>query len=53
MKKVLFINTTFGTGGAPKVPRDLFERLGSMSEYKAYFAYGRGPKVSIDNVIKM
>jgi len=53
MKKVLFINTTFGTGGAPKVAKDLFEYLGNVPEYKVYFAYGRGPEVSIDNVIKI
>ncbi len=52
-KKILFINTTFGGGGAPKVARDLFFYLNKTEGYEAYFAYGRGPKSDNPRVIKI
>ncbi len=53
MKKILFINTTFGSGGAPKVARDLFDELKKGGDFEPFFAYGRGLKVDEKNVIKI
>jgi glycosyltransferase involved in cell wall biosynthesis len=53
MKKILFINTTFGGGGAPKVARDLFDHINKTNGYEAYFAYGRGTKSDNPRTIKI
>lgn len=53
MKKILFINSTYGTGGAPKVAKSLFDYLNKDSGYEAYFAYGRGEEAEEKNVVKI
>lgn len=52
MKKILVINTFLEGGGAARVSYDLFDFLNSKPGYRAYFAYGRGPRVNNPRAIK-
>lgn len=45
MQKILFLNTVAKGGGASSVAESLFIKCNKLSDYKAFFAYGRGKRV--------
>jgi len=53
MKKILFVNTTYGAGGAPRVARDLFDYANSLPDHEAHYAYGRGRRADVPRVAKI
>ncbi|MCP4050334.1 MAG: glycosyltransferase, partial [bacterium] len=50
--KILIINTSYGSGGAAKTARTIFNKLNNSSEFSACFAYGRQPVTSNKNTFK-
>lgn len=52
MKKILMVNTSFDRGGAAKVASSLYYALNNTSDFKTYFAYGRGPLIEDKRVFR-
>ena len=50
--KVLMVNTEFNRGGAAQIAQTLCQSLNKRSEFKCYFAYGRGEKADDEKKIK-
>ncbi|MDD2680640.1 MAG: glycosyltransferase [Patescibacteria group bacterium] len=50
MKKILIINTTFNTGGAAQIAKELFSQI--SPNFVVFFAYGRGLKIKNDQIYK-
>jgi len=50
--KVLLVNTEYHRGGAARIAKTLHNALNAAPGFQSYFAYGRGPRVKGEKVLR-